>query len=46
MAQGIMEEKIVALHHQKRDLAEQLLEVTGVSGKISAEELLELLQEA
>jgi SNF2 family DNA or RNA helicase len=46
VAQGTIEEKIVALHHHKRDLAEQLLEGTGTSGKISAEELLELLQRA
>ncbi|MFZ1643697.1 MAG: DEAD/DEAH box helicase [Candidatus Contendobacter sp.] len=46
VAQGTIEEKIVALHHQKRDLAEQLLEGTGASGRISAEDLLRLLQEA
>ena len=46
VAQDTIEEKIVALHHQKRDLAERLLEGTGASGKISAEELLELLQRA
>jgi superfamily II DNA or RNA helicase len=45
VAQGTIEEKIVALHHQKRDLAERLLEGTGASGKISTEELLELLQQ-
>ncbi|MDS4032212.1 MAG: DEAD/DEAH box helicase [Candidatus Contendobacter sp.] len=46
VAQGTIEEKIVALHHQKRDLAEQLLEGTGTGGRISAEDLLRLLQEA
>jgi superfamily II DNA or RNA helicase len=46
VAQGTIEEKIVALHHQKRDLAEQLLEGTGAGGRISAEDLLRLLQEA
>jgi SNF2 family DNA or RNA helicase len=46
VAQGTIEEKIVALHHQKRDLADRLLEGTGASGRISAEELLELLREA
>ena len=46
VAQGTIEEKIVALHHQKRDLAEQLLEGTGASGRISAEDLLKLLQQA
>ena len=44
VAQGPIEEKIVALHHQKRDLAEQLLEGTGTDGWISAEDLLRLLQ--
>jgi superfamily II DNA or RNA helicase len=46
VAQGTIEEKIVALHHQKRDLAEQLLEGTGAGSRISAEDLLRLLQEA
>jgi superfamily II DNA or RNA helicase/tetratricopeptide (TPR) repeat protein len=45
VAQGTIEEKIVALHHQKRDLADRLLEGTEASGRISAEELLELLRE-
>jgi SNF2 family DNA or RNA helicase len=45
VTQGTIEEKIVALHHRKRDLAEQLLEGTGVSGRISAADLLRLLQE-
>jgi SNF2 family DNA or RNA helicase len=40
-----IEEKIVELHQHKRDLAESLLEGTGASGRISAEELLRLLQE-
>jgi len=40
-----IEEKIVALHHHKRDLADSLLEGTGASGRISADELLRLLQE-
>jgi len=46
VTQATIEEKIVALHHQKRDLADQLLEGTGTSGRISAEDLLRLLQEA
>ena len=40
-----IEEKIVDLHHDKRDLAESLLEGSGASGKLSAEALLQLLQE-
>ncbi|MEA2116644.1 MAG: DEAD/DEAH box helicase, partial [Thermodesulfobacteriota bacterium] len=39
-----IEEQIVDLHKQKRDLADSLLEGTDAAGKISAAELLELLQ--
>jgi SNF2 family DNA or RNA helicase len=42
---GTIEDKIVALHHHKRDLASSLLEGAGVSGKLSAEALLRLLRE-
>lgn len=41
-----IEEKIVGLHSSKRDLADSLLDGTDMSGKISAEELLELIREA
>lgn len=40
---GTIEERIVALHHQKRDLAASLLE--GADGRISAEVLLGLLMD-
>ncbi len=40
-----IEEKIVRLHQEKRDLAGNLLAGTDVSGKISAEELLQLIRE-
>ena len=40
-----IEEKIVALHHQKRDLADSLLEGTERSGRMSSEELLSLIKE-
>ena len=40
-----IEEKIVGLHASKRDLADSLLDGTDMSGKISAEELLELIRE-
>lgn len=40
-----IEEKIVKLHQEKRDLANSLLEGTDVSARISAEELLELIRE-
>ena len=39
-----IEEKIVALHKEKRDLADNLLEGSDMSGKISTTELLELLK--
>lgn len=40
---GTIEEKIVRLHQEKRDLANSLLEGADVSARISAEELLELI---
>jgi SNF2 family DNA or RNA helicase len=40
-----IEEQIVDLHKQKRDLADSLLEGTDAAGKVSAKELLGLLQE-
>ncbi len=45
VAQNTIEEKIVALHHQKRDLADSLLEGSDMSGKLSAQDLLNLLNE-
>ncbi len=39
-----IEEQIVELHQQKRDLADSLLEGTDVSGKITTDELLALLR--
>ncbi len=39
-----IEQQIVALHKRKRDLADSLLEGTDAAGKISAAELLALLQ--
>lgn len=46
VTESTIEEKIIALHHRKRDLAESLLAGTDVSGKISAEELLKIIREA
>lgn len=40
-----IEEKIVELHGKKRGLADSLLEGTESTGKISAEELLQLIKE-
>ncbi len=39
-----IEEKIVRLHQEKRDLANSLLEGADLSARISAEELLELIR--
>ncbi|MCP4699772.1 MAG: DEAD/DEAH box helicase, partial [Gammaproteobacteria bacterium] len=45
VAQHTIEEKIVALHHQKRGLADSLLEGADISGKMSAKALLRLLSD-
>ncbi|NLF98432.1 MAG: DEAD/DEAH box helicase [Candidatus Riflebacteria bacterium] len=42
---GTIEEKIVALHHKKRELADSLLEGTEMAGRVSTAELLALLRE-
>ncbi|MDR3196664.1 MAG: DEAD/DEAH box helicase [Planctomycetaceae bacterium] len=41
---GTIEEKIVRLHHEKRDLADKLLEGTDQTNKLSVDELIDLLQ--
>ncbi len=45
VAKDTIEDKIVSLHHHKRDLADSLLEGAEMSSKISTEELLQLIQE-
>jgi superfamily II DNA or RNA helicase len=45
VAKGTIEEQIVSLHRQKRDLADSLLEGGEISGKVGAEELLQLMRE-
>jgi len=45
VAKATIEDKIVDLHHHKRDLADSLLEGTDISGKISTQELLSLISE-
>ena len=42
---GTIEEQIVSLHRQKRDLADNLLEGGELSAKIQAEDLLNLMRE-
>ncbi|MFL0606646.1 DEAD/DEAH box helicase [Cylindrospermopsis raciborskii] len=46
VAKDTIEDKIVELHHHKRDLADTLLEGTDMSGKISMEALLQLINDS
>jgi SNF2 family DNA or RNA helicase len=39
-----IEERIIQLHSEKREMAEKLLAGTDAAGKVSAEELLALLK--
>ncbi|MDR1963077.1 MAG: DEAD/DEAH box helicase [Planctomycetaceae bacterium] len=41
---GTIEEKIVRLHHEKRDLADKLLEGTDQTNQLSSEDLIEILR--
>ena len=43
VTKNTIEEKILELHRQKRDLADSLLDGTDLSGKVSTEQLLALL---
>ncbi|MGM0424473.1 MAG: DEAD/DEAH box helicase [Thermodesulfobacteriota bacterium] len=45
VAEDTIEEKIVRLHAEKRDLANSLLEGTDSGSKVSAEELMQLLRD-
>lgn len=45
VAQGTIEEKIVRLHAEKRELAESLLEGTDTGTPLAVEELLQLIRE-
>jgi superfamily II DNA or RNA helicase len=44
VTKATIEEKIVELHQHKRDLADSLLDGTDVSGRISTNELIQLMQ--
>lgn len=46
IAEQTIEEKILRLHAQKRDLADSLLAGTDVSAKMTADDLMQLLKEA
>lgn len=45
VTRGTIEEEIVDLHQEKRDLASSLLAGSDMSGKVTAEELLDLLHD-
>jgi SNF2 family DNA or RNA helicase len=45
IAQNTIEEKIVALHRSKRDLADSLLDGSDISSKMATNELLKLISE-
>jgi SNF2 family DNA or RNA helicase len=44
IASGTVEDKIVDLHHRKRELADSLLDGTDAAGRMTPEEMLELLR--
>ena len=44
ITRGTIEDKILALHATKRDLADSLLEGTDTTGRLSAEELLAMIR--
>ncbi|MCF7973783.1 MAG: DEAD/DEAH box helicase [Phycisphaerae bacterium] len=46
VTQGTIEEKIVELHHQKRDLADSLLQGTDSAHKLTADDLIALLKQS
>ena len=45
VAENTIEEKIIQLHHRKRDLAEQLLEGSDMAARLSVREIVELIKE-
>ena len=45
VTQGTIEEKIVAMHRQKRDLADSVLEGSEMAAKLRADDLLRLIAE-
>ena len=45
VCKNTIEEKIVTLHQEKRDLADSLLEGTDMSGRLSSEELINLIKD-
>ncbi|MCP4455092.1 MAG: DEAD/DEAH box helicase [Planctomycetes bacterium] len=46
VTRNTIEEKIVELHHQKRDLADSLLQGTDTANKLTADDLIALLRQS
>ena len=44
VAENTIEEKIIQLHHHKRDLAEQLLEGSDMAARLSVRDMVELIR--
>jgi superfamily II DNA or RNA helicase len=45
ITKGTIEERIVRLHHEKRDIADKLLEGTDQATKLTVEELIDILRD-
>ena len=45
VSEGTVEEQIISLHQEKRDLADQILSGTGKAGKLEVGEILDLLRQ-
>lgn len=45
VSEGTIEEQIIALHKEKRDLADQILSGTGKAGKLGVDEIMDLIRE-
>ena len=45
VAENTIEQKIIKLHQQKRDLADSLLEGSDMSGSLNAKDMLDLIRE-
>jgi SNF2 family DNA or RNA helicase len=46
VSEGTIEEQIIALHKEKRDLADQILSGTGNAGKLGVSEILDMIKDA
>jgi SNF2 family DNA or RNA helicase len=46
VSEGTIEEQIISLHKEKRDLADQILSGTGNAGKLGVNEILSMIKDA